>query len=114
MGSIPLSQMSRTDIIPGLAVAAIAGLCFFNVVLGVHNLNLKNRINAQEVRLQNVEHLLSLSLSESRSSASNSIARGVPASTNETRERIDAPLQRRVKRKSGHYPPAHDRRTEGE
>lgn len=86
----------------------------FTLAVAIVTTKSSRRLSALEVRLQNVEHLLSLSASESRSSAVNGLAHGVPTSTNETRERVDAPLQRRAKRKPSHYAPAHDRRTEGQ
>lgn len=75
--------MSRTDrILIAAMMFVIAIMCLMD-----HSRNLLNikRLNAHEIQLRNMEHLLSLSLSEPRSPALTSRTNGMPAFTNEKR-----------------------------
>lgn len=61
-----------------IAYVLLALVCAFNVNDIARN---DKRVKALEVRLQNVEHLLSLSISESRSPASTNYVNRVRASS---------------------------------
>lgn len=104
--------MDKTDRIV-IAIAVLVTIVTSLIIISQMS-EARVRIGAMEVRLQKVEHMLSLSLSESRPSVPIGPTNGLPAFAPASREGADVEVKRRAQRKSGHYPPKNDRRTEGQ
>lgn len=75
--------MSRIDQVYVVAITLSLVVMLIAISYCIHQD--RNRIGVLEIRLQNVEHLLSLSLSESRSSVLTNRTDRVPAFTDEIR-----------------------------
>lgn len=104
--------MSRTDRI--LIVAMMLCISIMCLVASRQAVQNRKRLEALQVRLQNIEHLFSVFISESRSSDFASRTNRVPTSADAPGKGANSEVKRRAQRKSGHYPPAHDRRATGQ